>query len=517
MDIDRSNYIFFAQEVCRYYILVSIIILFYLSYNNKALLYKPIFFLFIPFLLLSIFNVLDISFNYKIIIILVFMFYLLVVCVNSNHIFKASYDMNCINRIEGYVIKDQSKTKKDFYYFKIRTDKAYLKDNSCISVKGDIPILFNKDYSLLFLTPVIIDVEYCKDIDLFKAKQVQVLEKNNNLLYLADKIIFSIRDNRVYILKKIKSYIHCPLARMLLLGRCDQQGFIYKDYALKLGCAHLLALSGMHLSIIILFFSKILTKFFPKKVAKYVSIIFVVYFIYITGPIPSLIRSFIMFMLGFFTIKGNLRSELVLLFSAIVQVIFFPCTFISAGSLFSYGALSAIFIYSSIYKVKNKIISAMMTTVFAILVTYPLSISLGGSWCILSIILAPLLTIFITFEMFLAIVILINSVIVDFFYYYIFRNTPSIFRAILELGENLIKEINYYLHVILNYNERIIREAFVIGEKVALKLPSFLINEKGYIFFVVIVLTTTGVYLYSRVSFKFRSKQKHELGFPIRK
>ncbi|NCD06296.1 MAG: ComEC/Rec2 family competence protein [Spirochaetia bacterium] len=514
-NIKQANYFFFVQSLIRYSILLSIIIIFYLSYNDKLILYKPILFLSFCFFISSLVNVLSTKYVYHLIIGVIFIFYLLSVNLNSNYVFNAGFDSSKISELEGYVVKDQSKTKSDSYYFVLNCNKGYLKDKSSISIKGQIPILFNKDFDLLVFTPIRAQVEYDKEINIYRAKDINVLDKNNNYNSILNKFIFKIRDNRIYLLKKIKAYIHCPLARMLLLGRCDQEGFVFKDYALNLGCAHLLALSGMHLSIITIFFTNLLLVVFSKKKANLFSIVLIFCFIYITGPIPSLIRSLIMYLLNKINIKSDLKSEIVLLICAIIQAVIFPYTFRSAGCLFSYGALCAIFFYSSIFKIKSKIFSSILTTVFAILVTYPLSLSLGGKWCILSIFLSPLVTIFVTSEMFLSLILLINSITIDLLFYIIHKIELSIIGAIFLLIINIIKEVNFYLHKIIRTIEKIITFIFSKGSYLNDKLPNILINTKGYLIFAFIVLTTVAVYLYATHSFKFRSYKQNELEFPL--
>lgn len=503
--IKQTNYFFYEKLTLRLYILFNITFIFYLSYNDKPLLYKPILFIILGFIISSIFIVLSNNLFSQVIIILVFIFYLLALNVNSNKIFKAGTEESRIKEIEGIVVKDQSETQSGYYYLVVDCYKGFLKDGTSVSLKGQIPILFNKDYDLLMFTPLRATVEYSEDIKIFKAKDVTVLCKNPKYGSFLNKLIFSVRDNRIFLLKKIKSYVHIALARMLLLGRCDQEGFVFKEYALKLGCAHLLALSGMHLSIIALFCSFLLGLFINKNLTKYFSLIFITYFIYITAPIPSLLRALIMYVLNLFKIKGELKSEIVLLLSAIIQAIIFPSTFISAGCLFSYGALCAIFLYSSIFKDVNIVLSSILTTVFAILITYPLSISLGGSWCILSIILAPCLTVFITVEMILALSILINSIFVDFNYYLIDKIGVGITEAIIRLILNIEKEVNFYLHKLARYIERIITIIFEKGDYLNNKVPKDLISTKGYLIFATIVLTSLAVYLYATHSFKFRS------------
>ncbi|MGD1823350.1 MAG: ComEC/Rec2 family competence protein [Pleomorphochaeta sp.] len=478
-----------------------------MSYNNNEILYCPILFVIISFLIISILNVIGSKKEYILIVSFVFIFYLIVLNLNSERIFNPSFAPDDIKQIEGYVIKDQSKTKSDSYYLRINCKKGYLSDKTSISIKGQTSLLVKDDYNLLFLTPIRARVEYCDDINLYKVKDIEILSKTTKLKSFQKKAVFYVRDNRKYLIQKVKTYLKCPLSRMLILGRSDQEGFIYKQYALSLGCAHLLALSGMHLSVISMFFIFFFSKIITKKKAKYISLIVLSYFLYITGFIPSLIRSYIMYLLNIIIKESEIKKEKLLLFTAMIQAIIFPSTFISAGCLFSYGALSAIFIYSSIFNINNYILNMCLTTVFAILITYPLSISLGGSWCIFSVVLAPLLTVFITLEMIISLIVVINSVLVDFGLYYNFRHIFSFKESIIKLFINLIKEVNYYLQYLIHYNERLIRKIFEIFDKINHKMPKLLISYKGYLIFAIIVLTSTIVYLYSKDSQKIGAMQ----------
>ncbi len=511
---NNINSIFYIQIFTKFYILGSIIVLFFLSYNNSKIIYKPIIFIVCSFFIFSIFTLFRAPKLNLFLICIVFIFYLLILNLNSNKTFCSSYNPNKIVKIQGYVIKDVTKTQSGNYYFRINSLCGFLSDGTRVSVKGQVSILSKENHNLLYLTPVVLDVEYVEDIQLYKAKEIKVISKNCKLSARMKKFIFLIRDSREYLIKKIKAYLKFPLSRMLILGRSDQDGFIFKNYALSLGCAHLLALSGMHLSIISLLFISLFSKIITKKKSKYLTLLILTFYIYITGLIPSLIRSYIMYVLSLFKFKSDLHNEIILLFSAMIQAIIFPSTFISAGCLFSYGALAAIFIYSTLFHPKFKISNMVLTTVFAILITYPLSLPLGGSWCVLSIILSPLLTLFITLEMILSLIVVINSIFVDFCLNFIFRFKIVIIDVVLKFFLEIIKEMNYYFQSVILYNEKIIIRIFKLFEYYSKLLPDYLISYKGYLIFAFIVLTTSAVYLYSKGINKI-GVSHNELGLPI--
>lgn len=90
-----------------------------------------------------------------------------------------------------------------------------------------------------------------------------------------------------------------PLAQALLLGVVDELGGEESALFRAAGCAHVLSLSGQHLSILCalmsLLFSKILRR---ADVADFASVVFAVAFTWLAGARPALLRSTLMAVAG---------------------------------------------------------------------------------------------------------------------------------------------------------------------------------------------------------------------------
>ena len=87
------------------------------------------------------------------------------------------------------------------------------------------------------------------------------------------------------------------LFETLFLGIKDDPATDVYLYFKKAGSIHILALSGLHLGILSAFAALIFVPIIGKKRAFLLSLILVVFYIFITGPKPSLLRAGVMFFL----------------------------------------------------------------------------------------------------------------------------------------------------------------------------------------------------------------------------
>jgi ComEC/Rec2-related protein len=77
----------------------------------------------------------------------------------------------------------------------------------------------------------------------------------------------------------------------------------------KAGSVHILALSGMHLAIIALALSTVLTPLFGRTGSFAVSVLVLGWYMFLAGPLPSLIRAGIMYLIAGLTRCGHRRIE----------------------------------------------------------------------------------------------------------------------------------------------------------------------------------------------------------------
>lgn len=139
--------------------------------------------------------------------------------------------------------------------------------------------------------------QYLKSIAIYgtvKAGNVDIIEKNSlkGIKLLANNVsnyINNIVDNN------IENEDNKNLLLGILLGNDDELEDNVKENFQDSSLSHILAVSGMHVSYVILGISILLGKFkFSKKVTKVITIMLLIFFIFLTGEVPSVKRACIM-------------------------------------------------------------------------------------------------------------------------------------------------------------------------------------------------------------------------------
>ena len=174
------------------------------------------------------------------------------------------------------------------------------------------------------------------------------------------------------------------------------------------GLAHILALSGMHLSLFIsaASFSKFLV---GKKAASVLSLILMCAFIWFAGASPSLVRAFLCVFVAliarFLFIELSEKGSFDCLCAAfIVQAAFLHADIYSAAFMLSYAAIAGILLVSPLVRpflctfLPQKLAESASATAGALLATSPLTAVLFGHIApvglISSIIVTPLASVF---------------------------------------------------------------------------------------------------------------------------
>ncbi|TLT06327.1 ComEC/Rec2 family competence protein [Aliarcobacter thereius] len=132
----------------------------------------------------------------------------------------------------------------------------------------------------------------------------------------------------------------------------------------NLSISHIIALSGFHLVVLsiviywILYFpySYFHTKYFPFRNKKFdiliVTITILFYYLILTDIVPSLLRAFVLFCLGVFLLRSNIKivSYMTLLFTFLIVIAFFPRYLFSIGFWFSTSAVFYIYLFVQYFK-----------------------------------------------------------------------------------------------------------------------------------------------------------------------
>lgn len=137
--------------------------------------------------------------------------------------------------------------------------------------------------------------------------------------------------------------------RALVLG--DRSGFTEKmksDFASS-GIYHVVAVSGMHISILIMFVTELLRRFIGKRIVRNIAaIVCILFYLAAIGASPSAMRAGIIGILALFSCVISRRADFYtsLAFSAAVMIAVNPYLMYNVGFLLSYAAVIGICVFS---------------------------------------------------------------------------------------------------------------------------------------------------------------------------
>ena len=175
----------------------------------------------------------------------------------------------------------------------------------------------------------------------FRAQSVHIITKAP----APERLRTSIRGE---ILARLKPKAWGGLASALLLGVRENLDDTLALSFRNAGLSHILALSGMHLAFISAMLAFVLKKPLGKKRSIIAGFAFIVLYVFLVGPQPSLVRAVIMYALGsFLVLTGAARQTLALLSAAfLVQILWDPSSAYSVSFILSYLALAGILVLS---------------------------------------------------------------------------------------------------------------------------------------------------------------------------
>ena len=173
------------------------------------------------------------------------------------------------------------------------------------------------------------------------------------------------------------------------------------------GLSHILALSGMHLTLIggiVLFWG---TKLLGKKSSQFLLIFFIIFFVWFAGASPSLFRAFLYSLVYFLCYILHIRKPSglqVLCLVFLIHAYVFPEHLLQIAFMLSYAALAGILICSPVIKrfflrfIIPLLKEPLAASVGAQLFTAPISLAFFGKIVPIGIIatlaVSPLITVF---------------------------------------------------------------------------------------------------------------------------
>ncbi|MCT7610678.1 ComEC/Rec2 family competence protein [Aliarcobacter butzleri] len=159
-----------------------------------------------------------------------------------------------------------------------------------------------------------------------------------------------------------------------------------RDVITAYGIAHVVALSGFHLVVLsfviywILYFPyKFLQdRYFPYRNRKLdillITIAILFYYLILTDIVPSLLRAFVMFCLGIYLLRSNIKilSYMTLFYTFLIVIAFYPKYIFSIGFWFSIFAVFYIYLFIQYFKNYDKWLLFIFFNIWMFLIFNPI-------------------------------------------------------------------------------------------------------------------------------------------------
>ena len=252
------------------------------------------------------------------------------------------------------------------YYVKSKEEKNTILDvihhGDKIMLKGTLKVPFNNTIPNNFNYKKYLynkKIYYTLSVDSY-----EIINNNKNILYkIKDKLY-----KKIINLNNSDYYLAFILGDKTLLS-----SEIYNSFQSN-GISHLLALSGMHINILLLIINMFLKKFKENKRIIITSIILVIFLI-LTGLTASLQRATIFYILKNINNKFNLRySNIKLLFIVAFIILFInPFLIYDLGFIYSFIVCFGIFYYSDFIK-GNYVVKLFKLSLVTFLFSMPITI-----------------------------------------------------------------------------------------------------------------------------------------------
>lgn len=378
--------------------------------------------------------------------------------------FSCLLENSKISSLQGFIASNPVLTSSGKYYkCDFFTNYATgLSENSKYSASGKVTLLFSKELveshypgklytstnkSLFVETGALLKVD------------VNLLSKNPNENFFIVKCANFLGWKNF--LSKIRGFFRLQFKRLmymwgsagglllaLLSASKEYTSSAFSDAFRLAGLSHILALSGMHVSIFSSLTEKSFIKILGKNKTQVLSLFSVFLFVWFAGISPSLARALISTIIIFFTTRMGIKIKIldVLCLSFLIQLVIFPQDASSISFILSYLALFGILTIGKLLNpffiriLGTGLSSSLSASVGAVLVTSPVSAFVWGYitpiGIISTIFISPLVTFFLVFGLISVILCLIFPFLtyplgtILQIVYYIIENVATFFAKV---------------------------------------------------------------------------------------
>ncbi len=271
---------------------------------------------------------------------------------------------------DAHIQKQYTKKKEhEYWVFKLKAEDGY---TFYTTSREDLRLMIDRDIRIGFITRYLNFFDFIQG---FFAPNVYIAlhPQQKNIKTTIQKSIASQHDS-----KDLQEFFAA-----IFLG--EPIGKELREKVTNLGIAHLIAISGYHLGVILAVIGAVflpLYGFFHKRFFPYrnrwrdlfsFSMVLLSFYLYLVGFIPSLVRAFAMAVFGFFLASRNLRivSFENLFWVALFLVALFPKLLFSIGFFLSLAGVFYIFVFIKFVQIQSKILYATTLSIYLFVVMTP--------------------------------------------------------------------------------------------------------------------------------------------------
>ena len=281
-------------------------------------------------------------------------------------LFREQQTLQFEHEIEGYFIPQTIEHKKDlqkiqgrFYFGSPKANKSILLQlysytpkslrlTTAYALRCQPELLQNERYPGAFDQSRYFELQGMSHRAFVQTGDIQALETNP--LDTSSAGLLSIKSQLSELFSRTLSPRSAAIGRALILGERDGIDAQLRSYFLATGSMHILAVSGMHIGLLILALLKILSyisRWVSRKQALLLVLFIVWYYAVLTGLSASVLRSVFMFsVLLLSQFSGRQMNPLsALFFSAFCLLLYDPLYLFDLGFQLSYLAMIGIYLY----------------------------------------------------------------------------------------------------------------------------------------------------------------------------
>ncbi|WP_036728542.1 DNA internalization-related competence protein ComEC/Rec2 [Peptoniphilus mikwangii] len=293
---------------------------------------------------------------------------------------------------------------------------------------------------------------------------------------------------------------NADIINSILLGNSNYIDKDIKDNFRNIGLSHMLAISGLHMGILMIIFEGILKLFGISKVLRRsIALLFSFVYLYLISMPIGAFRAYLMFGFMFmsFLFKYKYTSFNALILSAMITILINPFSIYSPSFLLSYLSVLGIILFYKKFEIlfqKNYFGKSLALTLSVNIMLFPVSIYLFREFSVLGFISNVFLLPLYSFAIILSYILIIFKPIA-------FLIAPSI-NFILNVASFLAVKINDFSFLNLEFAEISIISVFILYSNfIIIKYKDIFINFYKFnisvlISLILIILINSAMFLY---------------------